>query len=79
MVNAEYLFLLTDVDGLYTENPSNPNAVRIDVVTDISSVRKQIVINGAGVLGTGGMETKLIAADLVYLINFRLLLRVFLR
>ncbi|KAJ3252297.1 hypothetical protein HK103_001642 [Boothiomyces macroporosus] len=60
MVHADYLFLLTDVDSLYTDNPrSNPNAARIKVVKDISVLKEQ----GSSV-GTGGMITKLIAAEL---------------
>ena len=42
MIHADYLFLLTDVDGLYTENPrNNPNAQRIKVVRDIPKLREQ--------------------------------------
>ncbi len=42
MINADWLFLLTDVDALYTENPRlNPNAKPIRIVTDISSIRSQ--------------------------------------
>ena len=39
MVQADYLFLMTDVDCLYDSNPrSNPNAKPIEVVEDISSL-----------------------------------------
>lgn len=42
MIHADYLFLLTDVDGLYTSNPrKDPNASRIDVVTSIATIRSQ--------------------------------------
>jgi uridylate kinase len=42
MIHADYLFLLTDVDGLYTENPrKNPNAKKIETVDSISDVRAQ--------------------------------------
>ncbi len=42
MIHADYLILLTDVDGLYTSNPrKDPNAARIDVVTSLSSIRAQ--------------------------------------
>lgn len=66
MIQADYLFLLTDVDSLYTDNPRrNPLAERVKVVTDISTLRNQIKINSTGsTLGTGGMVTKLIAAEL---------------
>lgn len=37
MVNADYLFLMTDVDCLYTNNPrTHPDAKPIEVVDDIS-------------------------------------------
>ncbi|KAI0668403.1 glutamate 5-kinase [Trametes maxima] len=66
MIHADYLFLLTDVDGLYTSNPrKDPNATRIDVVTSIASIRSQVSTKTLGSsLGTGGMETKLIAAEI---------------
>jgi glutamate 5-kinase len=42
MVHADYLFLLTDVDGLYTTNPrKDPNAKLIPVVNSISAIRSQ--------------------------------------
>ncbi|KAI9059766.1 glutamate 5-kinase [Trametes sanguinea] len=66
MIHADYLFLLTDVDGLYTSNPrKDPDAARIDVVTSISAIRSQVSTSTLGSnLGTGGMETKLIAAEI---------------
>ena len=42
MIPADYLFLLTDVDGLYTSNPrKDPDAARIDVVSSIDAIRSQ--------------------------------------
>jgi glutamate 5-kinase len=42
MINADYLFLLTDVDGLYTSNPrKDPNAKAIEVVNSVSEIRKR--------------------------------------
>ncbi|GAA98230.1 uncharacterized protein L969DRAFT_93162 [Mixia osmundae IAM 14324] len=66
MVAADYLFLLTDVDCLYTENPrKNPRAKAVTVVRDIEAVRQIVSTATLGSsLGTGGMETKLIAAEL---------------
>lgn len=41
MVHADYLFLMTDVDCLYTDNPrKNPDAKAVRVVKDIAEVRK---------------------------------------
>ncbi|KAJ7188793.1 glutamate 5-kinase [Mycena filopes] len=66
MIHADYLFLLTDVDGLYTSNPrKDPLAKQIEVVTSIANIRSQVSTNTLGSsLGTGGMETKLIAAEI---------------
>lgn len=64
MVNANYLFLMTDVDCLYTDNPrTNPDAKAILVVDNISKLRVDVSSPGSTV-GTGGMTTKLIAAEL---------------
>ncbi|EPQ32457.1 uncharacterized protein PFL1_00653 [Pseudozyma flocculosa PF-1] len=66
LVDADYLFLCTDVDGLYTGNPrSDPNARRLGVVKDVLSARKAVSVATPGSsFGTGGMQTKLIAAEL---------------
>ncbi|KAJ9097268.1 hypothetical protein QFC21_004937 [Naganishia friedmannii] len=66
MVNADYLFLMTDVNCLYTDNPrKNPDAKPVWVVKDIQKCRQQVSTATLGSsLGTGGMSTKLIAAEL---------------
>ncbi|KAF2272505.1 glutamate 5-kinase [Westerdykella ornata] len=68
MVHASYLFLLTDVDSLYASNPKHDvHASRIDLVTSISSLRERLDFSdlGAGSAnGTGGMATKLRAAEI---------------
>ena len=69
LVHADWLFLLTDVDGLYTANPAaDPAAARIPVVEDLASLAVDtggagLSASGAGSQwGTGGMATKLTAA-----------------
>ncbi|KAF2995081.1 hypothetical protein E8E13_002991 [Curvularia kusanoi] len=64
MVQADYLFLMTDVDCLYDKNPrTNPDAKAIEVVEDITELTADV--NSAGsALGTGGMSTKIVAARL---------------
>ncbi|CDH17978.1 probable Glutamate 5-kinase [Zygosaccharomyces bailii ISA1307] len=67
LTGADYLFLLTDVDCLYTDNPrSNPDAKPILVVPDLTQGLPGVnTDNGSGSdVGTGGMQTKLIAAEL---------------
>lgn len=63
-VDADLLILLSDVDGLYDSNPtSNPGARLIPVVQDIGSMRGLAGGSVSGV-GTGGMATKLDAAEI---------------
>jgi glutamate 5-kinase len=64
MVQADYLFLMTDVDCLYDKNPrSNPDAKAIEVVEDIADLEADVSSAGSA-LGTGGMSTKIVAARL---------------
>ena len=63
--SADLLILLSDVDGLYTKDPhQNPEAELITCVQDIKACRDKADIWSKGELGTGGMETKLEAAEL---------------
>ncbi|MDR0950241.1 MAG: glutamate 5-kinase [Candidatus Ancillula sp.] len=68
LVEANILFLFTDVDGLYTENPRNVNAKKINIVQgidELNSIKKQIDVSELGSkVGTGGMQTKLRAVDI---------------
>lgn len=67
LVGADFLFLLTDVDCLYTDNPrTNPDARPIVLVPELSEGLPGVnTSSGSGSeVGTGGMRTKLIAADL---------------
>ena len=63
MVEASWLFLMTDVECLYTSNPrANPDAKPIHEVNDIRQLQ---VETGSGTQwGCGGMATKLTAARL---------------
>ena len=64
MVQADYLFLMTDVDCLYDKNPrTNPDAVPIEVVEDVTLLNADVSSAGSS-LGKGGMSTKLVAARL---------------
>ena len=64
-VRAEKLILLSDIDGLYTADPrTDPNAVLLPEVTEISDeIRALAGVSGTS-LGTGGMVTKLQAAEI---------------
>ncbi|KAK9816249.1 hypothetical protein WJX74_001808 [Apatococcus lobatus] len=64
LVKADWLFLLTDVDHLYTDNPNtNPNAKPIHEVPDMGTLQVDTATAGTE-WGTGGMATKLTAARL---------------
>ena len=64
MVNADYLFLMTDVDCLYDRNPRKfPDAEPIREVDDIDALQADVSSAGSA-LGTGGMATKIVAARL---------------
>ncbi|GAA3877606.1 glutamate 5-kinase [Tessaracoccus defluvii] len=63
LVRADALFLMSDVDGLYTAHPDTPGAERISRVDDISKLAVDTSRVGSKV-GTGGMRTKVIAADI---------------
>ncbi|KAJ1558804.1 hypothetical protein HK405_012942, partial [Cladochytrium tenue] len=66
MVGADYLFLCTDVECLYTDNPRvNPDAKPVRLVKDLAALKARVSVATPGSsLGTGGMVTKLIAAEL---------------
>ncbi|RYO75605.1 hypothetical protein DL766_004249 [Monosporascus sp. MC13-8B] len=64
MVHADFLFLMTDVDCLYDKNPrTHPDAQPIEVVEDIGAIQADVSSAGSS-LGTGGMGTKIVAAQL---------------
>ncbi|PHH61835.1 hypothetical protein CDD81_7938 [Ophiocordyceps australis] len=67
MIHADMLFLMTDVDCLYTKNPRiHADARPIEIVKDISALEADVSSAGSA-LGTGGMSTKIIAARLATL------------
>ncbi len=63
MVKAKRLIILTDMDGLYTEDPrKNPQAVRIERIDQISDEILSIAGGSGSSVGTGGMRSKIEAA-----------------
>lgn len=63
MTDADLLIILSDIDGLYTENPGiNPDAQLISVVGEIDEKIQTLATDAVSDVGTGGMVTKLQAA-----------------
>lgn len=68
LAKADLVILLSDIDGLYTENPkTNPDAQFIaqvdDITPDIEKMAGPVEAVSGGV-GTGGMTSKIMAAKL---------------
>ena len=66
LVEADLLILLSDIDGLYTDDPNrNSDAMFIRIVTEIT---EDLLAMGKGSsgsdVGTGGMSAKLTAAQM---------------
>ncbi len=64
LIDADLLALLTDMDGLYTGDPSrDPTARRIEIVTEVNEEIQRLVWDEAGTISIGGMSSKLQAAQ----------------
>lgn len=64
--SADLLILLSDIDGVYDKNPKEfPEARLITEVADLKILRSAITIGATNGFGTGGIATKLEAADKV--------------
>eukprot|EP00835_Amoeboradix_gromovi_P002459 NODE_140_length_17926_cov_0.139620.p5 type:complete len:360 gc:universal NODE_140_length_17926_cov_0.139620:2447-3526(+) len=63
MVEAQSLVILTDVDGLYSQHPSKPTAFLIPKVYSFSSLQIEDLESTGTSSSTGGMLTKIIAAE----------------
>ena len=64
-VKADKLVLLSDIDGLYTADPhKDPNATLISLITRIDDSVRALAGGSAGDQGTGGMMTKIQAAEI---------------
>ena len=66
LIDADLLLLLSDIDGLFTDDPnSNPNAELIHVVEKLDDhLLKMGKSTSTSDVGTGGMASKLTAAKL---------------
>jgi glutamate 5-kinase len=65
LVGAEELILLTDIDGLYTADPRRyPDAHIVSEVSDFSALEDLEIGHTTSPLGSGGMRSKVVAADM---------------
>lgn len=62
MIGAQHLVILTSVDGLYDRNPEEPGAKLVETVEDVSEYLE--VTSATSALGSGGMLTKMQAANM---------------
>jgi len=68
IVGADCLILLSDVDGLYTDNPKkNKKSKLIKVVKKIDATIQKYATNTGNIYGSGGMKTKIEAAKICQL------------
>lgn len=65
LVEGDLLILLSDIDGLFTDDPhKNKNAELISCVDEINEEINQMAKSSTSDVGTGGMATKLSAAEI---------------
>jgi glutamate 5-kinase len=65
LIGAELLMLLTDIDGLHTADPRHdPDAERVREVSDFAALEGLEIGAVASPLGSGGMRSKVVAAEM---------------
>jgi len=65
-LGADLLIILSDIDGLFTDNPKiNPEAALIPVVQKVTAEIEALAGGTGSVASTGGMRTKVLAAKQV--------------
>ena len=75
LVKADKLLLLTDTDGLYTCDPAvDPCAKLIDEVEDWSLLDRIEAGDAGSVIGSGGMKSKIVAAEMATSANIEVVI-----
>lgn len=75
MVSADTLVLLSDIDGLYSDDPrTDPEARLIPEVHEITAEIEAMAAGAAAGYGTGGMVTKLAAARIALAAGCRMVI-----
>lgn len=62
LIHADHLIILTDINGLYDHDPKHPNAKQIQYLPVITEDSLKIAAGAGSKIGTGGMQSKLLAA-----------------
>lgn len=74
-IDADLLIILSDIDGLYTDNPSsNPKAEFIHHVSEITPDILEMAQGKGSEFASGGMSTKLSAADVILKNNQKMII-----
>ncbi len=75
LVQADLLLLLTDTEGLYTNDPSvDPHARLIEEVSDRSLLDRIEAGDPSSSIGSGGMKSKIVAADMATSANIEVVI-----
>ena len=65
LLGAELLLLLTDAEGVFTADPRrDPDAALVDEVRDFDELDALDIGHAASPLGSGGMRSKVVAAEM---------------
>jgi glutamate 5-kinase len=65
LIGADELILMTDIDGLFTADPRlYPDARVVSEVTDFSALDELEIGHTTSPLGSGGMRSKVVAAEM---------------
>lgn len=63
LVQADFLMILTDINGIFNHNPrTNPDARRYDFLPEVSEELIKATSAEGSIVGTGGMKSKIEAA-----------------
>jgi len=75
LTEADLLIMLSDIDGFYDKNPmKHDDAKRFDVVSEVTEDILDLAQDATSKFGTGGMITKLNAAQIVLEADKRMVL-----
>ena len=75
LIDADLVIILSDIDGLYNKNPQKyADAKLIELVGDITEDVKNMAGGEGSKFGTGGMITKIIAAEMATKIGTNLVI-----